>query len=189
MDVNTVIPFSEIIAGDTFRCNIDLTASGYTATQYTLKYVFKKVGVNPMIVTSAANPDGSFLMLVSSSTTGTYTAGNYSVVATMTNNSTSERYTVAQTEIQIIPDYSTSITTFDPRSPNQIILDEIDTALTSALSDTITEYTIGGRTVRKNKTELLKLRQYYAAKVRTENGQQQGNIIRYGFGAAPTWFF
>ena len=189
MDVSTIIPITQLVQGDTWNITVNLTGSGYTASAYVLTYWFKKVGVAKFSVVSTANPDGSFLMYATAATTETYTPGDYSVIATITNIADAERYTLCTTTVTITPDLASSSLAFDPRSPNKIILDQIDTALAACLTDATVEYTIGGRTVKMNKTELLKLRTYYAAVVRKESGIQQGNIIRYGFAPLQQWWF
>ena len=177
MDVSVVFPVTTFVQGDTWSLNVDLSDYGYDATLYTLSYTLKIAASSPITITSTANPDHTFLMKVTAATTETYLPGNYLAIAQIHTIATGEKYTVCTTQIIVQPDLTTSLSAFDPRSPNQIILDEINAALALCFGDAVVEYTIGGRMVKKNKMELLKAKMLYTKLVRSENGLCQGQMI------------
>ena len=190
MDNSTVFPFqAPIMQGDTFSVTVDLSAGGYSSSQYSLKYTFKRANTASFSITSTANPNGTYLMYATAAVTEGFAPGNYAVVATITNSVTAERFTLGQIEMVIAADLTSSAAAFDPRSPNQIQLDAIDAALAKCFNDALVEYTVGNRTFKKNKLELLKARQFYALKVRKENGLQTGKLLGYSFAPLKRGWF
>lgn len=176
MDINKVFPKNTFFQGDTWKFNVSLL--DYNATSWTLTYSFKKTDVDPFTITATMDTDGSFLFNVASTLTADYIPGMYYVVAKITNVLTSEVYTVGRTEVQIKPDISLA-TNCDPRSTNKIALEAVEAALAAGAGSDVIEYTVGGTIVKKNRDGLLKLRAYYLAKVRQEDGKPAISNILY----------
>jgi hypothetical protein len=166
MDITKLFPNKIFYQGDSWEFSLNL--SGYDSTLYTCSYVFKKAGSDTFSFSSTAGSDGSFAFSVASSVTATYAPGLYYVVAYLTELATSKKFTAGNTEILIKPDLLTF--TGDPRSINRIALDDVEAALASGAGSDVSEYTIGSRTVKKNRAGLLELRNFYLLRVRAEMG-------------------
>jgi len=180
VDISVVFPVTTLTQADTWDILIPL--ANYPANLWTLTYVLKQTGSNPISIVSVPAADGTTLELKATHTqTASFLPGVYQASAFVTCISDGERFTLGTTQITITPDLLTSNAEYDGRTQNQQILDEINSALALCLGDSVVEYTIGGKSIKKNKTELLKMKTFYTSQVRKDNGRKQGNLIRYGF--------
>ena len=172
MQLSKVFPIASLIQGDFW--NFIVSLYNYDSSLYTLTYTFKKLGADTITI-NATSINGSFTFSVASATTAAYIPGLYYVVASIVETATGNKTTLGQTEIQIKPDMSTF--NGDPRTPYKIALDDVEAALASGASSDVQEYTIGGRSVKKNRAGLIDLRNFYLARVRAEDGKSTiGNI-------------
>lgn len=174
MQLSKLFPITSLIQGDFW--NFQVSLYNYDANLYTLTYTFKKMG-SDTISMIAVNESGSFAFSVASATTSTYAPGLYYVVASIVEIATGNKTTLGQTELQIKPDLSTF--NGDPRSAYRIALDDVEAALAAGAGSDVQEYTVGGRTVKKNRLGLLELRNFYLQRVRVEAGKSTIGTIYY----------
>jgi hypothetical protein len=167
--VSAAIPTIEpqqVRAGDTLRWTRsfgDYPASDGWVLTYRLINAAQKYDI-----AAITDSDGrGFDVVIPAATSKTYAPGDYSWVATVTKAATSERVTVAQGRITVLPDLAAQAGAFDPRSANQQVLDGIE-AMLAGRTD-VQEYTIGTRSIKRMPiTELLAWRSVYVMKVRRE---------------------
>ena len=166
MDINSLFKYKTFFQGDDW--DFIITLPEFDATVYTLTYVFAKANVPSFSITSLPDNGSTFTFSVSNAVTSTYTPGLYYVSAILTDQA-GKKQTAGQSEIQIKADISKAVNG-DPRSQNKIALDEVEAALAAGAGSDVIEYTIGGRTVKKNRQGLLELRTFYLMRVRKEDG-------------------
>ena len=149
---------------------------GYDSALWTCTYVFRIAGQPAFTVVSTPAGDGSFSILATATTTATRTPGRYTVTALLSDGS-GNKYTAGQTEIEIKPDVSI-LANADPRSANRKALDDVDAALAAGAGSDVTEYTVAGTLIKKDRAGLLRLRAFYLLRVRAESGKPAiGNIL------------
>lgn len=174
MLLNDVFPKKMFYQGDTFSVNVSLL--DYNSGDWTLKYIFKKNGIEPITVDSVSNSDGTFTISIDSTVTASFASGLYYVTAKVIKGA--EVYTLGQTEIQVRADIS-QVSNYDPRSQNRIALDAIEQALVDGAGSDLVEYTIGGETYKKDRKGLLELRAFYLKRVRQEEGKSAIGSIEF----------
>lgn len=176
MDINKLFPQKTFFQSDTWTLNLYL--ADYSASDYVITYYFKKPNQTGFSISTTIDPtNGSFLFSVPSSVTATYQPGTYYLTAKATD-ALGNVVTLGQTEVTIKADLS--LGNVDPRSPNRIALDAIETnlALSAATDGGLIEYTINGTVVKTDKAGLMRLRDFYLARVRKEDGKSAiGNIF------------
>lgn len=184
------IPVTEpaaLRAGDTWKWNRqDLT--DYPATLWDLKYAFKSAAAHVEI--TAAADGANFAVVVSSTVTATYAAGEYSWVAfvELIGSSPVERYQVDQGRFTILPTFANAAA-LDDRTHARKVLDAIKAVLEGRASKDQEEYTISDRSLKRTPIpDLLKLRQLYEREVASEaaaerlaNGQSPRNRLMVRF--------
>jgi hypothetical protein len=146
-----------ITAGDTLKftfTNSDYPASTWTGTctiiNSTDRYTF-----------TATNDSDGFAFVVSSTSTGEWTAGDYSYVIKAT--ASGETYTLESGSVTILADY---LIASDKRSHYRKMLDAIRSVLEGGATDDVASYSIGGRSLSTiPRSELIKHEAYYSAKV------------------------
>lgn len=166
------IPYGEpqaITAGD--RVQWKLALPDFPADQgWTLHYVLLANGKDPIDI--AATADGAdHLVDVAAAATADWVAGGYNRAAYVVNGA--DRRTISSGFITIAPDPTTQTSSYDPRSDAQKILAQIQAALASELSNPLSEYRIGDRTVKRDpgtKDELLRMEAIFKARVAREQG-------------------
>jgi len=179
MDISDLVPVTAMTQGDTLAVTVSLL--DYPATAYTLAYCLKVVNQVPTIITST--PSGvQHKITIPGTTSAAWVPGTYLLVAYVVAIVGGARLTLGGTDFTVFEDLTGTTAAYDPRSPNKVILDQIDAVLAKITTDAIADYTIGGRSVRLDKAGLLKMRQHYAVKVRKESGRKTGRLIGYGFG-------
>ena len=162
-DIPSQEPLS-IRAGDTWRWT--RTISDYPATSWTLKYRFKNAGGGFEVTASAAGSD--FDITVAAATTAAYAAGRYTWISWV--ESGSEKYTIEQGEVEVLPDYRTGLASvaLDDRSHARKMLDAIEAWLESR-DPAVAEYEIAGRRMKYVPlAELIKLRNRYQTEIASE---------------------
>ena len=174
MDQNKVFTVWSLGQGDTWDFYIYL--DHYDPAVWTAKYIFQKACQENIEITSTPGEGQSFLFHVPAATTLAYPPGTYTVVAQISNGT--DRYTLGTAEIIITPDPAT-MSGGDPRSFYRRALDDCEKALAEGACSDVTEYTIAGTTVKKDRAGLLKLRSWYASNVRAEQGKPAIGKVLY----------
>ncbi|MBS1729842.1 MAG: hypothetical protein JSS67_03590 [Bacteroidetes bacterium] len=158
-----------ITAGDRVQWKLAL-ADFAPADGWTLHYVLLATGLNPItIVGSASGTD--HLVDIAAATTAGWVAGGYNWTSYVVNGS--DRRTIGSGFVTIAPDPTTQTISYDPRTLAQKILAQIQTALAQELSNPLSEYRIGDRTVKRDpgtKDELLRMEAIFKARVAREQG-------------------
>ncbi len=173
MDIDSVFPEKTWFQGDTISFRVVLT--DYDAALWTLTYTLLRLGLPAISFASTPTTDGAFLMGVLASVTAAYAPGTYTLSAHLSNVA-GERITLGQVEGIIWADLSTLVG--DPRSANRKAFDDVEAALAAGAGSDVTEYSIAGTQVKKDRAGLLALRAFYLVRVRSEQGKLAlGNIL------------
>ena len=144
--------------------NLNLDTTGYTLT-----YVFKKQGINPIIVVSSSVSGNVFTFSVSNAITSLYKPGTYITTAFLTDNN-GIKTTLGYSEAIFKADLSAEGVN-DPRSHNRKALADVEKCLAEGAGSDVSDYTIGGSTVKLDRKGLLELRAFYLHRVRLEDGK------------------
>lgn len=153
---------STIKSGDTLKFNDKYTS--YPSPVWDITYTIISAD-NKYTLTGIADGTSGFDFTVPHTVTSTYSAGNYSYTAHVTNEATNERYEVASGTLVITPDLST-LNTYDGRIAAQKILEAVDAILENRATVEQESYTIAGRSLKKRSlTELLALREHMKREV------------------------
>lgn len=136
-------------------------------------YLSTPGGTMKTIATSASGGDFLVSLLPAATSTAVFPPGLYNWSARVTNGTNA--YTVGSGKFRIAPDPSTAVAA---QTHAETCLGIIEAALVRvvALGD-VTEYEIDGVKFKKNKTELLALRNAYRQEVRLERGQLGMRLI------------
>jgi hypothetical protein len=152
-------------AGDTWKWT--RTFADYPADTWTLTYRFKNAAGGFEIVAGVSGTTHS--VNVAAATTSAYAAGSYSWIAWVAGGS-SEKYTVDNGTLQVLPEYRTGLSTaaLDDRSHAKTMLDRIEAWLETK-DPAVAEYEIAGRRMKYIPIiELVKLRDRYRGEVSRE---------------------
>lgn len=171
-----------VIAGDTWEWDVPApsrTASDGTMTAlrasdgWSLSYLFVRDAAVYYTVSASADGDDFTVAVAASVTTG-WPSGLYRWTARATKDLAV--YTVGTGQIYVAPDPTLHA---DPRTHAERCLAAIETALESTLTTgaEIVEFEMDGLRVKKNRTELLDLRDRYASLVRRSRGGSGLSII------------
>lgn len=141
--------------------------SDYPASTWTLKYWFKKTGSTGANFSVTATADGvNHAVSVSATTTGAYTAGEYSWVAVATSGS--ESYEIDRGRFTLLAKYDAA-SNLDDRSHARKALEAIEAVLESRATQDQQEYSIGNRMLKRMPVkDLLGFRDYYRGQVGAE---------------------
>lgn len=156
----------KITAGDTWSWTRE--GGDYKASAgWTLSYFFSPQGGSsaPVKVDASALGD-MFQLTVAASASKDWTAGVYNWTARVTK--AGETHTLGSGKLKVLPDPSTTAT---PLTHAERCLQSIEAALEKCFGDAIVEFEMDGLKVKKNRTELLSLRNQYRLEVRRERGQ------------------
>lgn len=141
---------------------------GYLSPTWTL-HVRLTSASNYYDLTAEADGAGGFEIDIPAATTADYSAGPYSWLAYVTNDS-NERYSLQTGSIEVLPDLAVATQGVDTRSRNKRILDAIEALIEGRAASDVEEYSINGRDVRKMSLDsLLRWREYYRDQVRAED--------------------
>ena len=160
----------KVAAGDTWTWTRD--GGDYPASAgWVLTYYFSLPGgtVKDQAAT-ASGPD--FTVTIAATTTKDWAPGLYGWTARVAKGS--EAYTVGTGRMRVQPDPSTAASTF---SHAEKCLAQIEAALETCFGDSIVEFELDGFKVKKNRSELVSLRNSYRQEVRSERGQLGVRVI------------
>lgn len=162
------------IAGDRWAWKRTDLGIDYDPSLYTLKYSARLEGTGTTEIEITATADGTdFVIEVDAATTGAYTAGTYQWQAYITRDSDSERVSVDNGTMEVVPNRDAATT--DPRTHAKIVLDAIEAVIQGRASSDQMSYTIEGRSLtRMSVDELMLLRDKYRAEVAAENRKANG---------------
>ncbi len=153
----------KVIAGDTWTWSRPggayLPGDGWTLT-----YLLSTIGGAVKTITAA--PSGTdFVVLVAAADTASWPAGSY--VWTARAMKGTEAFTVETGRLQVMPNPATSAYA---GTHAERTLAAIERALEGCFGDAVVEFDMDGLKVKKNRTELLDLRDRYKAEVKRERG-------------------
>ena len=182
--VNTsIFPIPDLKLQQSDTWSIILCPAGYSPQSYTISYVIVKAsGGTPQTFVSAPLPSdpSQHQILIPSTTTTSFVPGEYSIQVYAIEIATGNKTTLGNTQVRVLPDLSLAANV-NTKTLNEQTLDAINIALSQNLTSTTVEYTVAGRAFKENRTELIKIRNYYVNLVRKEKGLLQGTNIYYGF--------
>lgn len=170
MDIPEKEPI-EIVAGDTLQWKRN-DLSDYPSSTWTLTYYL--VGSTKYTITATADGTG-YKIEVSSTTTATWTPGNYWLEGFVSK--TGERYQIFYGTVKIRPNLEAQ-TTYDGRSHCKKVLDAIEAVIEGRASKDQMSITLTGRSISRIPiSELLILRDRYRAEY---NAERKAEKIRRG---------
>jgi len=186
---------STLVAGDRFTWKRDDLAGDYSPSAYALTYEFHSDvggGGSKKFTITATEADDTYYIEVGSSTTASYTPGDYIWEAYITRSSDSERIMVdsGRTEITI----NLANTNADLRSHAKKVLDAIEAVIENRATIDQSSMSIAGRSLsRMNIDELMNFRMQYKTEylkeiklARIRNKQGSGNTVKVSFGSTST---
>lgn len=156
--------------GDKLRSNTtwewSASVPGYSSADgYTLKYFFRGT-LGKFDVTGTADGAGGWSISVADETTKGYKPGFYSYLAIVEKDG--KKFEVGSGGLQVLPDLQ-SADTFDGRTLNKKILDNLDAKLLDMSVRIEDEYEVFDRRLKvTDRTKLLELRDEYARRVQQE---------------------
>jgi hypothetical protein len=180
--VENVFPITGLRLQQSDTWNIVVDLPRYPPQAFVLTYVLvPSAGGNPTSANSVpwAEDPARHQILVPGTTTTGLPPGRYQAQAYVTETATGYRTTLCDTVLQILPDLSLDQPAVDARTANEKMLDAINAALAADLTSAVVEYTIAGRSFKKNRWELIRMRQVYEFEVRREKGLAMGNAIYF----------
>ncbi|MDH5188730.1 MAG: hypothetical protein OEW37_07210 [Rhodospirillaceae bacterium] len=183
VELPTVEPV-RFVSGDTVQWLKDLP--DYDPAVWVLTYGFVKDGQRKT-VTATNNGDGRFRATISASASG-YEPGTYYWQAQVSLGS-SQRYTVAQGRVEVLPSLNDYANGYDGRSQVKKTLDALNATLEKKASRDQMQYSINGVAIqRMTMGDILAARSLYARLYKQEvdaeavaNGEIKSNMIRVRF--------
>ena len=157
---------ARIVAGDTASWTARL--GDYPASAgWVVTYFLSKIGAAaaPIEITSTASGD-DHLVEVPATETAAWTPGIYRWTGVATLGA--ERHSFGPGTLAVVPDPSQA---HDARTHAEKSLASIEAALESAVGTATVECELDGVRVRKDRKELLELREYYRLEVNRERGK------------------
>lgn len=153
----------KVIAGDTWTWS--RSGGAYPAGDgWILTYLLSAIGGEVKTITAA--PSGSdFVVLVTAADTAVWAPGAY--VWTARAMKGAEAFTVGTGRLQVMPNPATAAYA---GTHAERTLAAIERALEACFGDAVVEFDMDGLKVKKNRTELLDLRDRYRAEVKRERG-------------------
>jgi len=186
---------STLVAGDRFTWKRDDLAGDYSPSAFALTYEFHSDvggGGTKKFTITATEADDTYYIEVGSSTTASYTPGDYVWEAYITRSSDSERIMVdsGRTKITI----NLANTNADLRSHAKKVLDAIEAVIENRATIDQSSMSIAGRSLsRMNIDELINFRMQYKTEylkeiklARIRNKQGSGNTVKVSFGSTST---
>ena len=183
----TQVP-SELQLGDFWAWKRDDLAADYPVADYALSYEFNLIdGSTAANFTLTATESGNEYIISTSSTTS-YTLGNYNWISYITRSSDSARVKLEEGYVEIQDNYAT--TSNSVRSHAKKVLDAIEAVIENRASMDQQSMSIAGRSLsRMSITDLMTFRDRYKAEylkevkiARIKNGLASGNTIKVNFG-------
>ena len=185
----SVVP-DVLYVGDRWVWKRSVMVSDYPVATYELKYSFRlltSAATEIAITTSESSSPEEYLVEVASSTTATYTAGDYTYQENIIRSSDSERFVYITGIVTVEPDLDTN--TSDPRSNARKILDGLQAMLENRASIDQMSMSIAGRSLsRMTPAEIRDWERHYkylvsleTKKMRIKKGQPTGYEIKVKF--------
>jgi hypothetical protein len=178
-----------IIAGDFISWKRDDFVSDYDPASYALSYSARKDGAgSTSIAITASESSTSYFVEVGSSTTASYTIGDYRWQAYITRSSDSERVLVDEGIWEVVSNYASA--TDDPASFAKTMVDNLESTLKDLSTRLTTSYSIADRSntlarMEDVRNQLVFYRAEYKREImkqRAINGQPTGNNVLVRFG-------
>ena len=178
-----------IIAGDFISWKRDDFVSDYDPASYALSYSARKDGAgSTSIAITASESSTSYFVEVGSSTTASYTIGDYRWQAYITRSSDSERVLVDEGIWEVVSNYASA--SDDPASFAKTMVDNLETTLKDLSTRLTTSYSIADRSntlarMEDVRNQLVFYRAEYKREImkqRAINGQPTGNNVLVRFG-------
>lgn len=173
IDIPTTEP-ARVRAGDTITWRKALAV--YPPSEgWTLYY--RLINATNKIDITATNDDDTHLVSVAKATSADYVAGDYSLIAWVA--SSTERVSLPGGRITVLPDLAARSSPYEMRSQAKQMLDNIDAALLSLSSGerlAVVEAEVAGRRLKYSFDGLMKLRNLYAAQVRSEEAAERASL-------------
>ncbi len=184
-----------LVAGDRFTWKRDDLASDYSPSAFALTYEFHEDsggGGSHKFTITATEADDTYYIEVGSSTTASYSVGDYIWEAYITRSSDSERIMVDSGRTEITENLAN--TNADIRSHAKKVLDAIEAVIEGRATIDQSSFSIAGRSLsRMSVDELMTFRDRYKAEylkeiklARIRNKQGSGNTIKVKFGSTST---
>ena len=180
----------EIIrAGDYIAWKRTDLATDYPVASYALTYTASKQGSTKFNITaSESSSPEEYLVEVGGNVSAAYSAGEYNWQADMTDSSDSTKRVQVGEGLWTVEE-DLAISTADPRTHNQKVLDAIRAVIQNRATRDQSSYSISGRSLSLTPMEdLLTLQAEYEGRVLAEvqkqriaNGQATGNSINVRF--------
>lgn len=186
---------STLVLGDYWAWRRDDLASDYPVGSYALTYEFHEDsggGGNHKFTLTATEADDTYYIEAASSSTISYSIGDYIWEAYITKSSDSNRIMVDSGRTTITENLAN--TNADLRSHAKIVLDAIEAVIENRASMDQSSMSIAGRSLsRMSIDELLTFRDRYKAEylkeiklARIRNKQGSGNTVKVNFGSTQT---
>ncbi len=179
---------TELQLGDYWAWKREDLSDDYPVSTHSLSYEFNLVdGSTASNFTLTATESGDTYLIETSSTTS-YTAGNYNWISYITRSSDSARIKLEEGFVEIQLNYAT--TTASVRSHAKIVLDAIEAVIENRANIDQSSMSIAGRSLsRMSIDDLLTFRDRYKAEylkevkqARIKNKRGSGNTIKVNFG-------
>lgn len=186
---------AKLVAGDRFAWKRDDLATDYPPSTFALTYEFHEDsgggGTHKFTIT-ATEADDTYYIEVGSSTTASFSVGDYIWEAYITRSSDSERIMVDSGRTEITTNLAN--TNADLRSHAKKVLDAIEAVIENRASMDQSSMSIAGRSLsRMSIDDLMTFRDRYKAEylkeiklARIRNKQGSGNTIKVKFGSNTT---
>lgn len=186
---------STLVLGDYWAWRRDDLASDYPVGSYALTYEFHEDsggGGNHKFTLTATEADDTYYIEAASSSTISYSIGDYIWEAYITKSSDSNRIMVDSGRTTITENLAN--TNADLRSHAKITLDALEAVIENRASMDQSSMSIAGRSLsRMSIDELLTFRDRYKAEylkeiklARIRNKQGSGNTVKVNFGSTQT---
>ena len=184
---------SQLVLGDYWAWRRDDLASDYPVSSFALTYEFHLDaggGGTKKFTLTATEADDTYYIEAASSSTTSYTVGDYIWEAYITKSADSNRVMVDSGRTTITENLAN--TNADLRSHAKIVLDAIEAVIENRASMDQSSMSIAGRSLsRMSIDELLTFRDRYKSEylkeiklARIRNKQGSGNTVKVNFGSS-----
>lgn len=144
-----------------------IASTNYPAPEWSLSYVLVASGQQIIIESTQYEDTGTHRISVGTDDSAEWAPGTYSYRAIVTD--ITHRITIESGSIEVLPDYTESITGYDDRSFAKQALDAIEAVILNRASQAQLEYTIAGRQLKFiPPADLIDLRNKFRAEYRAE---------------------
>jgi hypothetical protein len=156
-----------VYAGDTVKFRN--TFPDYSAADgWTLSYVFRNQdSAADLTAIDVSGAGTEYTVTIPKTATAKWKPGKYKWLAYITKSP--ERFTIARGDIEVLPDPGSGKAA-DERTQSERMLELLRGALEASAGNDVVEYTISGRVVRRDRSEVLKMEKEYAWRVARERG-------------------